>query len=261
MRNFVKLFVLSCTFLLVCGCLSPSTLRPVATDNATNLTNYTANVDTLLGMYADVLGPLLEMRYALIQGTLRDAITKYTKSATMNETSFKRDVADLRPLAQQIMSLQDSPERKATVAEQLRKKPIIADVAFNRIDENAAIILLKNYIEIGQKGAEYENVMLNDVFSPRFFVTSDALSLNKEIRGAYADFVKLVGKQGQLGIQHSKAILEFSNSNASFGAAVSLLTSDSIQKTVAELVAVRTGDPVRKEAAQAALKELTNIRK
>ncbi len=261
MKTYMKLFVLSWTFLLLCGCLSPSALRPVATDNATNLTNYTANVDTLLGMYADVLGHLLDMRYALIQKTLRDVITEFKDKGTTGEAWLKKEVADRRPLAQQIMSLPDSPERKATEAEQLRKKPIIADVAFNRIDEGAVLTLLKNYIEVGQKGPEYEHVMLNDVFSPRFFITSDALSLNKEIRGAYADFVKLVGKQGQLGIQHSKAILEFSNSNASFGAVVSILTSDSVQKTVAELVSARTGDPARKEAAQAALKELTNTGK
>ena len=87
------------------------------------------------------------------------------------------------------------------------------------------------------------------------------LSLHEQIKKAYGEFVELVKKQGQLGIQHSKAIVQFSNSNASFETVVSILTSDSVKKTIGDIVVAQSGDPARKEAAMAALKDITDAAK
>ncbi len=262
MMSFITRFFLVVVALIpLVGCLSPSTLQPVAHDNATNTKNFVANVNCLLAMYGEVLGPLLDLRYGLIQQQILSTMRSYeTTAGTVDTVKFKEAVTKARVLVPQITSIQDDSARRKAHEDFLRNSPIVADVALNRISEADAIGLMNAYFYAAQYVPSALQEMLN-VASARFFLTSDARLLHKEIQNAYGAFIVLVKKQGQLSLEHSQAVVQFSQSNTSFASVVSLLTSDSVKETVAELVVARTGDPERKAAAEAALGELSEIAK
>jgi len=259
MHKIQKNLLLTPIILVLAGCLSPATLRPVAEDNTKNISNYTSNVSQLVVMYGQVLGPLLDIRYALAQQRLLDVVRRYeTTAGKVDQSAFTKDVSNLQPAVQQIASIQDELRRRLAQEEFLRSSPIIADAALNRISENDATALMESYVQISNNAPSSQKAML-EVMSQRFFVTSDTALLHSQIRQAFLDFSDLLNKQASLAAQHSEAFRQFSNSNASFASVVSVLTTDSVKKTIAELVAAMASDPNRKKVAETALAELRDV--
>lgn len=259
MHKIRKNLLVTPVALLLVGCLSPATLRPVAEDNTKNISNYTSNVSQLVVMYGQMLEPLLDIRYALAQQRLLDVVRKYeTAAGNIDQSTFTKNVANLQPSVQQIASIQDEVKRSLAQEAFLRSSPIVADVALARISENDAIALMDLYIQVSNDVPSSQIAIL-EVVSQRFFITSDTALLHSQIRQAFLDFSDLLNKQASLASQHSEAFKQFSNSNLSFASVVSVLTSDSVKTTIAELVSTRRGDPNRKKEVETALTELNDL--
>lgn len=259
MRSFA-LYILGVLFLG--GCLSPSTIKPLASDNLKNIQNLRANNTKLYEHYEEVVtaGGRLELLHRL------QAVSMYLTDFTtaiggVDSQKLTTAVNQLKPVVDQnktIMSPEDFENFRRSLA---TERPIVGDIAASFVPQKRVEEIIPIFHQTFRSSLTARTkVRSAEPYLREFYLVNSWEQALKDTLQALRDFLSVIREQENLAENHAQAFQMFSVSKADFTDIAKSLTADmDVQTSIAKLIEMRTNDSKRKAAAQELLKTLGEI--
>ena len=247
------------SIILLSGCLSPATLRPVAEQNATNIHNYAMNVE----LAAKALKKGLSLHAALHEHVLR-------KNLTTRLMEIKREVLINDPnspvindiskpwykwLKGRILKLKDRMEKvendEKVLTSLAAEEPAIIDVAMNRPGFTIGRVLRDSILLDNQNmllSKESNGAVRRAMYAKRqnlldeYFYIKSQQELNKTYLLAIDQYLEVLREQGDIAKTHANAILAYAKSQTKVSVGLNLLQDKELRDQILNIVKEKKGE-------------------
>lgn len=234
---------------VLCGCVNPSTVGPVAKANHDNVKNLNQNIHVLTGLLEKQVDGLLLIDTALQRNRALIAINDYDDgTGSLDTTKFNAELTKAKTNLQALLDQAAEGDRLQLREDFAVQYPFVGDVAAGFIDTAQADALVQSLAATLNLYPDTRRSVRHNLAGKLAVMRRQALAV-QTIQGSVAAFNAVVRNQGQEAVESGAAIVQFSESNASFSDFINIVASDAVLTGVAQIVSTHTNDPERKAAA------------